>query len=86
MSMMHFAQELDVIYKKADFFELCPCSYFEFAFNLCMIVVGCNFVEPSNTTLVSFYFSMVAILFSYFSFNCLGYAQHQVDETLKIKP
>jgi hypothetical protein len=36
--------------------------------------------------LISFCFSMVAIWFSYFNLNCLGYAQHQVDETLKIQP
>ncbi len=84
---MHFAQELDVIYKRADFFfQLCPCSYFEFAFNPCMSDVGCTFVEPSSMALISFCFSMVAIWFSYFNLNCLGYAQHQVDETLKIQP
>ncbi len=72
MSMMHFAQELDVICKRADFFfQLCPCSHFEFALNLCTSDVGCSFVEPSSTTLISFCFSMVAIWFSYFNFNCV---------------
>jgi hypothetical protein len=45
--------------------------------------VGCIFVEPSSMALVPLCFSMAAIWFLYFNLNCLGYAQHQVDETLK---
>jgi hypothetical protein len=48
--------------------------------------VGCTLVERSSMAHVSFCFSMVAIWFSYFNLNCLGYAQHQLDETLKIEP
>ncbi len=44
--------------------------------------VGCSLAEPSVMSLVSFCFSMAAIWFSYFNPNCLGYAQHGVDETL----
>jgi hypothetical protein len=36
-------------------------------------------------SLVSFCFSMATIWFSYFNPNCLGYAAHGVDETLKIQ-
>jgi hypothetical protein len=45
--------------------------------------VGCSLAKPLSMSLVSFYFSMHAIWFSYFNPNCLGYAQHGVDETLK---
>jgi hypothetical protein len=72
-------------------FNLYPFSYFEFALKLFMSDVSCSLAEPSSTSLVflfflyaSFYFAMAAIWFSYFNPNCLGYAQHGVDETLKI--
>jgi hypothetical protein len=48
--------------------------------------VGCSLAEPSIMSVFSFYFSMAAIWFSYFNPNCLGYAQHGVDETLKNQP
>jgi hypothetical protein len=51
-----------------------------------MSEVGCSLAEHSSMSLVSFCFSMVAIWFSYFNPNSLGYAQHGVDETLKNQP
>jgi len=62
---------------------LYPFFNFEFALNLFMSDVGCSFGELPSMSLVSLCFLMTAIWFSYFHPNCLGYAEHGVDETLK---